>query len=162
MNVVSQIPLYLFSLYLLLLRFIVAWYKILDLKHNPFNGQSSLTREWHNFCCSAGLGCSILLRPFIFDLMFGMQEWLSFIVFLLKIFTHLWFGQKCLLINLMNILPVLVLTDLLHGGLNQIMLAFLLLLFWLFSFGCWYFSLGLCPLLFRHFHSKWLTPEKYL
>ena len=34
----------------------------------------------------------------------------------------------------MNILPILVLTDLLYGGLNQIMLHFLFFLFWLFCF----------------------------
>ena len=148
--------------YLLLLHFIVAWYKILDFKHNPLNVQSSLTRHLHNFCGSAGLCCSIFfLWSFIFDLMFGMQEWLSFIVFLLKIFTNLWFGGKCLLINLMNILPILVLTDLLYGGFNQIMLRFLFFLFWLFSFGCWYCSLVLYLCFLGIFHSKWLTPEKY-
>ena len=125
LNVVSQIPLYVFCLHLPSMHFIVAWYEMLDVKHNSFIGKSSLTRQLHNFCGSVGLGCStFLLWPFIFDLMFGMQEWLSFIVFLLTIFTKLWFGGKCLLINSMNILPTLVLTDLLYGGLNQIMLIY--------------------------------------
>ena len=133
MNVVSQILLYLFCLYLLSLQFIVAWYKILDVKHIPFIGQSSLTRQLHNFCGFVGLGCTIfLLWPYIFDLMFGIQESLSFIVLLLKIYTNLRFGGKCLLINLMNILPILVLIHLLYGGLNQIILHF----FFSFYFDC--------------------------
>ena len=132
--------------------FIVAWYKILDVKHNPLIGQSSLIRQLHSFCGSVGLGCSIfLLWLFIFDLMFGMLEQLSFLVFLLKVFTSLWFGGKRLLINLVNILSILLFMDLLYGGLNQKMLRFLFLLFWLFSFGCSYCSLVLCPLLFKHF-----------
>ena len=49
-------------------------------------------------------------------------------MFLLKIFTNLLFGGKCLLINLMNILPILVLTDLLYGGLNQLIFRFLFIL----------------------------------
>ena len=67
-------------------------------------------------------------------------------VFLLKIFTNLWFGGKCLLINLMNILPILVLTDLLYGGLYLIIKRFLFFWFWLFSFDCWYCSLVLYQL----------------
>ena len=49
----------------------------------------------------------------------------KFYCVLLKILTNLWFGVKCLLINLMNILTILVL-NLLYGGLNQIMLRFFL------------------------------------
>ena len=83
---------------------------------------------------------------------------------MVKIFTNLWFGGKCLLINLMNILPILVLTDLLYGGFNQIMLGFPFFFFWLFSFllvahiVAWFyihFFLGIL-------HSKCLTPEKCL
>ena len=75
--------------------------------------------------------------------------------------SRLWFGEKCLLINLMNILSIMVLPDLLYGGLNQIMLCFLFSLFWLFSFGCWHCSLVYIHYFLRVFHSKWLTPEKY-
>ena len=43
---------------------------------------------------------------------------------MLKNFSNLRFDEKCLLINLMNILPILVLMNLLYGELNQIMLSF--------------------------------------
>ena len=138
-----------FFLYLLSLHLIVGWYKILDVKRNPLIGQS-LTGQLHNFCDAVGLGCTIFLSPFIFDL-FGMQEKLSFIVFLLKSFTNLWFGGKCLLNNLMNIIPILVFTDLLYSELNRVMLRFLFFLFWSFSLCCWCCSLILYPLCFRDF-----------
>ena len=130
MNVVSQIHLYLFCLYLLSLHFIVAWYKILDVKCNPFDGQSSLTRQLHNFCGSAGFGCSIFFGVTVYfwsDV--GHPRITKLIVFLLKIFTNLRFGGKCLPINLMNIFSILVLTDWLYVGFNQIVLGVLFFLF---------------------------------
>ena len=54
---------------------------------------------------------------------------------MLKNFTNLRFDGKCLLINLMNILPILVLMNLLYGGLNQIMLSFLFVLIVLIVLG---------------------------
>ena len=115
-------------------------------------GWTCLTRQKHNFCGFVGFGCSIfLLWPFIFDLMFGIQNKMSFVMFLLKIFTKWCFGGKYLLINLMNIVLILVFTDLLYGGLNQIMLRFLFFLFWLFCSGCWYCNLFLYSLFFGHF-----------
>ena len=82
-------------------------------------------------------------------------------MFLLKSFMNFWFGRKYLLTNLINILLLLVFIYLLKCGLNQMMLCFLFFLFQLFSFGCWYCSLVLDPLFFKHFDSKWLTPGKY-
>ena len=146
--------------YLPSLHFIVAWYKILDAKHNPFTGQTSLTKQLRNVCGSVGLGCSIfLLWPFIFDLMFGMQEQVSFIVFLLNIFTNLRFGGKCLLINLMNVLPILVLTDLLYDGLTQICCVFFSV-----CYKCFHLIVDIVVWFYIHwflfiYHSKWLTPK---
>ena len=143
---VSQISLYLFCLYLLSLHFIVAWYKILDAKHNPFNGQSSLTRQFHNFCGSAGLGCSVF---FVVTVYFWSDVSHARTTKFYCVFGEdLWFCGTYLLINILNILPILVLTDLLYGGLKQMMLRFflfvLIVFFWLFSLHC---LLGI-------FHSK--------
>ena len=140
MNVVLQISLYLFCLYLLSLQFIVVWYKILDVKHNLFN------RQLHNLCGSAGLGCSIF---FVVTVYFWSDVWHARITKFYCVFGEdLWFGGTYLLINILNILPILVLTDLLYGGLKQMMLRFflfvLIVFFLLFSFHC---LLGI-------FHSK--------
>ena len=70
-------------------------------------------------------------------------------MFLLRIFTNLWFGGKCLLINLMNILPILVLTDLLYGGLNQIMLRFLFFLF------CFLLVVDIVAWFYVHWNPRW-------
>ena len=152
MNAVLQIPLSLFCSYLLSLHFIVAWYKILDAKRNQFIEQSSLTRQLHNFCGSMGLGCSIfLLWPFNFwsDVWHTRITQFYFISLFWKIFTNLWLSGECLLINVMNISPILILTDLLYGGLNQIMLRFLCFFFWLLiaDTEVWFSH----PLSFRHF-----------
>ena len=61
----------------------------------------------------------------------------------------------------MNILRILVLTGLLYGGLNQIMLPFLF-----FCFDCFLLVVDIAACFYVHcflgiFHSKWLTPEKY-
>ena len=149
----------LFCLHLLSSHTTVAWYKVLDVKHDPFIGLSSLIRQLHNFCGSVAFGFStfLLWQFFWFDV-WHAQITNFYCVF---VFTNLWLGRKCLLINLTDVLPIVAFTDLLYGGLNQIMLHLRFFLFWLFSFGCWYCSLFLYPLLFRHFHRKWQTPEKY-
>ena len=84
-------------------------------------------------------------------------------MFLLKIFTNLWFDGRCLLINLMNILPILVLTDLPYGGLNQIMLRFLFFLFCfllIVDIVAWFYILGFICFL-GIFHGKRQTSGKY-
>ena len=43
------------------------------------------------------------------------------LLFLWKIFINLWFGRKCSVIKLMNILAILVFTDLLYRGLTQML-----------------------------------------
>ena len=59
--------------------------------------------------------------------MFGMQLWLTFTLFLLKTGWRLWFGGKCFLIRLTEVLATLVWTFALYGGLNQMMSLFLFL-----------------------------------
>ena len=143
-----------FLLVFTIIAFLVTRYKILDVQHNPFIGKSSLTRQSHLFYGSVDfVAFYLVFCIFVFAFIFIFiliwhsaceNSWV--LLFLLKIFANLWFGGKCLLINLINILPMMVFTNLLYGDLNQIMLCFIFLLFWLFSFGCWYCSLVLYPL----------------
>ena len=63
----------------------------------------------------------------IIDLTSFMQLLLTFKVFLLKILRSLCCSGKCLSIKLKNSRPIFVLTLLLNGGLNQIMLRCLFL-----------------------------------
>ena len=144
---VSQISLYLFCLYLLSLHFIVAWYKYLTLNiihsmDNPFNRQGS-------FIISVVLRAWVAVFFFVVTVYFWSDVWHARITKFYCVFGEdLWFGGTYLLINILNILPILVLTDLLYGGLKQMMLRFflfvLIVFFWLFSFHC---LLGI-------FHSK--------
>ena len=78
----------LLSLYLILLHFTVAWYKIFEDNHNPFLGQPSFKRWLHICFSSICLDCSIfLLRPFIFYILcLASEKQLSFTVSIKRTF----------------------------------------------------------------------------
>ena len=76
------------------------------------------------WCC-----CDLLVALYFLMMLsvFGMQLWLTFTLFLLKTGWRLWFGGKCFLIRLTEVLATLVWTFALYGGLNQMMSLFLFL-----------------------------------
>ena len=90
-------------------------------KCKPFIGKSSLPRQLHGFCGSVSLGCSIFFVMLIYLILClaCKNNWV--LLFLWKIFINLWFGRKCSVIKLMNILAILVFTDLLYRGLTQML-----------------------------------------
>ena len=111
---------YLSCSFLLTLHFTVAWYKIFDVKHDPFIVQSSLTSSC--IICVA-LWAWVVGVFFFFVIVYFWSDVrhariTSFYYVYAENFTNLLW--KYLLINLMNILPIMVLADFLYDGLNNI------------------------------------------
>ena len=87
-----------------------------------------MTLQLHVFACTSFVTI-FLLWDWIIALMFFVQLYDNFIVFLLKILYNADFGGKCFLTSSKNCCPTLVFTDLLKGGLYHSMSLLLLLLF---------------------------------
>ena len=99
------------------------------LKQLPASGQLFLFLQLHErFSLFCGEDKILRLCCFIKLDILLMQLLLNLMVFRLKILWRRWWFGKCFFVNFKTILPILVLTFWLNGGLNQIMfqLQFLL------------------------------------
>ena len=107
---------------LVLLVSTVALYTMAFFMHSPFRGQFDLTRQLHfGWAACLSLFRIFLLWLLIMDDMLFVQLYPIFIVFLLMILLRRWLVGKCLSKSCRNVLPMLLVTAALYGGLNQVM-----------------------------------------
>ena len=100
----------------------------------------------HIFCSVLFLGNKIFgIWEFKMVLIFRVQLWLIFTLFLLNNLWNLWWRGKCFLIRFRNIFSMLVFPFLLYGGLNQMIFLFRWFLLLAASIFALYLSLCLNP-----------------
>ena len=100
----------------------------------------------HIFCSVLFLGNEIFgIWEFKMVLIFRVQLWLIFTLFLLNNLWNLWWRGKCFLIRFRNIFSMLVFPFLLYGGLNQMIFLFRWFLLLAASIFALYLSLCLNP-----------------
>ena len=114
----------------------------LDCKQSPFKGQDVFERQ--SQVGIDGFGILLLIIFLLCELTIlaklGMELYLIFTLFRLQILYSLCDFGKCLSRIVKKLLPMLVETLLLYGGLNHMIFLFLLLLLLIFLF---YFSAGI-------------------
>ena len=112
----------------------VAWQTISLSRHWPLRGQVAPLGQLHFLSSRGGFTVSLKILPLcplimVARLLVHLQ--LTFTVFLFKIFLRGWSGPKCWSTNFRNFAPIFVFTAVEYGGLNHIVLRFLVL----FGFG---------------------------
>ena len=129
LNVISARPMFFFMSSLATLVTIVL-YTACGVRHSLFRGKLSSYQQLHLF--NSVLGFKIfLLWDEIAELIFLMQLYLIFTMFLCKILCRTWMVGKCSFSNFENTAPTLVFTFFEWDGLNHIifLLSFLALFF---------------------------------